>query len=64
MVLTITRRPILGLLHRLLERHWRVYKHSAVWTGDEMIIWGGSYDTGGTNYYLADGYRYFCDPVK
>ena len=41
------------------------YKHTAVWTGDEMIVWGGKYqDSSGTSYYLADGYRYFCDPVK
>ncbi|BAO44071.1 Kelch repeat-containing protein [Thiolapillus brandeum] len=42
---------------------WRVpdypterYRHSAVWTGSEMIIWGGQQDT-----YLNTGSRY--DPV-
>ncbi|HOX08123.1 MAG TPA: C10 family peptidase, partial [Planctomycetota bacterium] len=30
-------------------------RHSAAWTGSEMIVWGG-WDL--TNSYLADGYRY------
>jgi len=38
--------------------------HSAVWTGNEMIVWGGVYHTGSDDNYRADGYRYFCDPVK
>ena len=34
--------------------------HAAVWTGSEMIVWGGNnYD--GTSHYLGDGGRY--DPV-
>jgi len=31
--------------------------HSAVWTGNEMIIWGGEYASNGTQY-RADGKRY------
>jgi hypothetical protein len=31
--------------------------HSAVWTGNEMIIWGGYYPDG-TNYYLNTGGHY------
>ena len=34
------------------------YQHSAVWTGAEMIVWGGS---AGANSYLNSGGRY--DPV-
>jgi len=37
--------------------------HSAVWTGDEMIVWGGMYGSS-PDLYRGDGYRYFCDPVK
>lgn len=32
-------------------------EHSAVWTGNEMIIWGGAY-YGGYWHYPADGKRY------
>ena len=28
------------------------YRHTAVWTGSEMIVWGG---TGGGNYFNAGG---------
>ncbi len=30
------------------------YRHTAVWTGTEMIVWGGS----GSSSYLADGARF------
>jgi hypothetical protein len=30
---------------------------TTVWTGDEMIVWGGYYDDG-TNHYFGDGARY------
>jgi len=40
------------------ERYW----HSAVWTGTEMIIWGGQYDEGSDQIELADGARYWCEP--
>ena len=36
--------------------------HTAVWTGTEMIVWGGQYYQGGTWYRLADGARYWCNP--
>ena len=36
--------------------------HSAVWTGQEMIVWGGTYDNS-PNLYYANGYRYWCDPI-
>ena len=36
--------------------------HTAVWTGSEMIVWGGSYYQGGTWNYIADGGRYWCGP--
>src|SRR5207248_2101033 len=36
------------------------YLHSAVWTGAEMLIWGGFYFSGGS-HYLNDGARY--DPA-
>lgn len=35
------------------------YKHTAVWTGSEMIIWGGEV---GHGVYTATGYRY--DPAS
>jgi N-acetylneuraminic acid mutarotase len=38
------------------------YDHTAVWTGTEMIIWGGGYSDGSTDYYLADGAVYRCVP--
>ena len=38
------------------------YDHTAVWTGTEMIVWGGQYYQGGTWYRLADGARYWCNP--
>ena len=41
------------------ERYW----HTAVWTGTEMIIWGGQYDDGSDQIELADGYRYWCEPI-
>ena len=31
--------------------------HSAVWTGSEMIVWGGG-DPGGSNELLTTGGRY------
>jgi N-acetylneuraminic acid mutarotase len=34
-------------------REW----HTAVWTGNEMIVWGGTYSIGGY-HYLNDGGRY------
>ncbi len=35
--------------------------HAAVWTGTEMIVWGGSVTVGGVTTYLNSGGRY--DPV-
>jgi N-acetylneuraminic acid mutarotase len=35
--------------------------HTAVWTGREMIVWGGYYYYNGDVYYLSDGGR--CNPV-
>jgi N-acetylneuraminic acid mutarotase len=35
----------------------RVY-HAAVWTGTEMIVWGGYYYDGMYYYYYSDGGRY------
>jgi N-acetylneuraminic acid mutarotase len=32
--------------------------HTAVWTGNEMILWGGSYWNGSSYTYLNDGGRY------
>ena len=32
--------------------------HTAVWTGSEMIVWGGEYDNGSNPIYLNDGGRY------
>ena len=32
--------------------------HTAVWTGSEMIVWGGSYWNGSVSIYLNDGGRY------
>ena len=32
--------------------------HTAIWTGNEMIVWGGSYFEGGNGYYLNTGARY------
>ena len=34
------------------------YYHAAVWTGTEMIIWGGSYYDGAANHMFANGARY------
>jgi len=34
------------------------YGHTAIWTGDEMLVWGGYYHL---NHFLNDGGRY--DPV-
>jgi N-acetylneuraminic acid mutarotase len=33
-------------------------RHTAVWTGSEMIVWGGHYSNGSTHYYLNTGARY------
>ncbi len=41
------------------------YKHTAVWTGEEMIIWGGKYEnSSGEDVYLGyqTGYKYRCVP--
>src|SRR5206468_1208009 len=32
--------------------------HTAIWTGNEMIIWGGTFSDGGGNHYLNTGGRY------
>ena len=32
-------------------------RHTAIWTGNEMIVWGGYYSDS-TTYYLNDGARY------
>jgi N-acetylneuraminic acid mutarotase len=32
--------------------------HVAVWTGTEMIVWGGSTAVGGVTVNLSDGSRY------
>ncbi|HPR63126.1 MAG TPA: kelch repeat-containing protein, partial [Thermoanaerobaculia bacterium] len=45
------------------------YRHSAIWTGDEMIIWGGAQCAGSVpcddSYnYLNDGYRYDPSPMS
>jgi N-acetylneuraminic acid mutarotase len=32
--------------------------HTAVWTGNEMIVWGGIFYDGQTNYFLNTGGRY------
>lgn len=32
--------------------------HTAVWTGSEMIVWGGSTSRGALRYFLHDGARY------
>ena len=32
--------------------------HSAVWTGSEMILWGGRNVENGSDHYLNDGKRY------
>lgn len=37
------------------------YRHIAVWTQSEMIVWGGLVNRGGTGIYLDDGGRY--DPA-
>jgi len=37
------------------------YDHTAVWTGKEMIIWGGSRVVLGNGFYMNDGGRY--DPA-
>jgi N-acetylneuraminic acid mutarotase len=34
------------------------YDHTAIWTGDHVIVWGGYY---AINYFLNDGYKY--DPL-
>ena len=34
------------------------YEHTAVWTGSEMIVWGGYYRDGSNSYYLNTGGRY------
>ena len=38
------------------------FRHTAVWTGEEMIVWGGNTLEGIVNTYLADGGRYRCVP--
>ena len=35
----------------------RIY-HTAVWTGSEMIVWGGEYYPNATPYYFNDGGRF------
>jgi hypothetical protein len=32
--------------------------HTAVWTGGQMIVWGGSYSDGSNRFYLNDGAKY------
>jgi len=34
------------------------YNHTAVWTGSEMIVWGGYNYDGSSHYYWSDGGRY------
>ena len=34
------------------------FDHSAVWTGDEMIVWGGSQKVGSVTTFLDSGGRY------
>jgi N-acetylneuraminic acid mutarotase len=34
------------------------YLHTAVWTGSEMIVWGGYYHTYAVYHYLSSGARY------
>lgn len=38
------------------------YGHTAVWTGSEMIIWGGRYRNSTESGYRRDGARYRCVP--
>jgi len=42
---------------RIAQAPYRRYNHSAVWTGTEMIIWGG-FNNGTSSYYTTDGARY------
>jgi N-acetylneuraminic acid mutarotase len=37
--------------------------HTAVWTGSEMVVWGGGYWTGGNYSYLNTGGRYCAQPA-
>jgi N-acetylneuraminic acid mutarotase len=37
------------------------YKHTAVWTGDVMVVWGGEEIVSGSEHYLDSGGRY--DPT-
>ena len=34
------------------------YHHTAVWTGSEMVVWGGVHTQGGSDIYLNSGGRY------
>jgi N-acetylneuraminic acid mutarotase len=36
--------------------------HTAVWTGSEMIVWGGAYWVGGNRVFLNTGGRYCAQP--
>jgi hypothetical protein len=42
----------------------RRYWHSAIWTGDEMIIWGGSIMSGGNTYPTTGGILYPNTPPR
>lgn len=37
-------------------------QHTAVWTGSEMIVWGGAYWVGGNRVFLNTGGRYCAQP--
>lgn len=34
------------------------YNHTAVWTGSEMLVWGGEGHSPGNHFYIGDGARY------
>jgi len=38
------------------------FLHTAVWTGREMLVWGGAYSSSpwGGGYFLNDGGRYLA----
>lgn len=38
------------------------YMHSAVWTGNEMIVWGGMKKDSGIDSWFDDGGVYRCVP--
>jgi len=62
MVRITIRQPTLGTPLRQMERQQCECCHSAVWTGNEMIIWGGYYNDG-SDVYRGDGIPLLLRPA-